>query len=341
MGQHSRKIFPTHNRKKSMENNLLKNSVKKISRDDIKIAVHYIDSNGNKLADSTVLTGHYLDNLTMPWKTIPGYVLSSIKNFQQTFIPNSDGIYLIYFTQIAAPVIIYHRNTMGELIADPQYITGDLNKSYQAKPLPEAQNFLVDIPEKVTGRFTDKVQEYEFIYDTMQMADYDIPDNLFIKIKNNVPVYDQPASKSPLSEPLPYDTIWRVFKAVRESYNDAVWYNLGGDIWISNKEDIMTLILSQFSEKQKLLNNPLAANVNNISFTYSVINSMDIERNVQVPFNNDQNITMWETPYGKMSEERYHGGQDVYVKKLLQLDNNSVWALLDNGNYIESKYLNF
>ncbi|AKP68160.1 MucBP domain-containing protein [Companilactobacillus ginsenosidimutans] len=323
-----------------MENNLLKDNVKKISRDDIEIEVHYIDSNGNKLADSTTLTGHYLDSLKMPWKTIPGYVLSSIQNFQQTFIPNSDGIYLIYFTQMAAPVIVYHRNTKGELISDPQYLTGDLNKSYQAEPLPEARNFLVDYPNDVTGRFSDKVQEYEFIYDTMQMDDFEIEKNLFIQTKNNVPVYEQPAGKQPLSQPLPYDTTWRVFKAVKENYNETVWYNLGGDIWVSANEDIKSFTIKQFSEEKKLLDNPLGAAVTNISFTYSVINSMDINRQVRILFYDYQDITTWETPYGTIINTRYQGGKSVYVKKLLQLDNNSVWAQLDNGNYIESKYLN-
>lgn len=339
MGKHSHKLFSSHNRKKSMENNLMNNNVKKLSRDDIQIDVHYIDSNGNKLAESTTLTGHYLDNLKMPWKTIPGYVLSSIQNFQQTFIPNSDGIYLIYFTQMAAPVIVYHRNTQGELISDPQYLTGDLNKSYQAEPLPEARNFLVDYPKNVTGRFSDKVQEYEFIYDTMQMDDYDIPKNLFIQTNNNVPVYEQPAGQSPLNQPLPYDTTWRVFKAVKENYNEVVWYNLGGDIWVSDQADIKTFTINHFSEEQKLLDNPLGASVDNISFTYSVINSMDINRPVKILFYDNQDITTWETPYGTIINTRYQGGQAVYVKKLLQLDNNSVWAQLDNGNYIESKYL--
>lgn len=323
-----------------MENNLLNNNIKKISREDVQIEVHYIDSNGNKLADSTVLTGHYLADLKMPWKTIPGYVLSSIKNFQQTFIPNDDGIYLIYFTQIAAPVIVYHRNTNGELIADPQYLTGDLNKSYQAEPLPEAKNYLVDFPKKVTGRFSDKVQEYEFIYDTMQMNDYDVPNNLFIQTKNNVPVYDRPASSEPLSQTLPYDTTWRIFKAVKENYNETVWYNLGGDVWISENEEIKTFKIQQFTEEQKMLKSPLNANMNNISFTYSIVNSMDVNRPVKILYYANQGITAWETPYGTIVKNRYQGGQTVYVNKLIQLDNDSVWAQLNNGNYIESKYLN-
>ncbi|MQS45602.1 hypothetical protein FHL02_02315 [Lactobacillus salsicarnum] len=324
-----------------MENNLLNNDqVKKISRDDVEIEVHYIDSLGNQLADSTYLTGHYLDNLEMPWKTIPGYVLSSIKNFQQSFIPNDDGIYLIYFTQIAAPVIVYHRNTKGELIADPQYLTGDLNKSYQAEPLEEARNFLVDYPKSVKGHFSDKVQEYEFIYDTMQMADHEVPSNLFIQTKNNVPVYEQPAGKQPLSQTLPYDTTWRVFKAVQENYNETVWYNLGGNIWISEKEEIKTFTIDQFNEEQKLLSSPLGATVNNISFTYTVVDSMDIERSVKVLFYANQYVTAWETPYGTIVSNRYQGGQSVFVKRLIQLDNQSVWAELDDGHYMESKYLN-
>jgi len=67
---------------------------------------------------------------------------------------------------------------------------------------------------------------------------------------------------------------------------------------------------------------------------------MNINRSVKVLYYSDQFITAWKTPYGDMDNQRYRGNQEVFVKQLVQLDNYSVWAQLDDGYYIESKYLN-
>ena len=123
MGKKNNKHF-SHNGERTMENDLLSPKVKKIARDDVEIKVHYVESLGKDITQPTTIKGHYLDKLDIPWKEIPGYVLSSVTNFQQTFIPNSDGIYLVYASQLSAPVIVYHRNTDGNLISDPQYING-------------------------------------------------------------------------------------------------------------------------------------------------------------------------------------------------------------------------
>jgi hypothetical protein len=320
-----------------MKNSLISHGVKKLTRKDIKIEINYVDSLGNPLAQSVTLDGHYLDKLDMPWKTIPGYVLSSIQNFQQTFIPNSDGIFLIYSRQMAAPVVVYHRNTRGELISDPQYLTGELNKSYQAQPLADAQRYLINNPQNVQGHFSDHVQEYEFIYNTTPLNPQDIPDNLFVQVLTNAQVFDEPLAPAPLQKQLPYSTTWHVFEALAETYSNVVWYNLGGSIWIPSSENINVITIENYTTEQKMLNTPLAQNANNISFTYQVIDSMTINRIVTV---NNNNITAWQTPYGEMINDRYKGVGSVYVNQLLQLDNQSVWAELSDGYYVESKYLN-
>jgi hypothetical protein len=281
-----------------------------------------------------------LAKLDIPWKEIPGYVLSSVTNFQQTFIPNSDGIYLVYANQLSAPVIVYHRNTDGNLIADPQYLLGELNRDFDTQPLEEANHFLVRSPRRAKGQFTKRVQEQEYVYNVLPIKNYKINKNLFIETTDNVNVYSQPLSKTPLEKTLPYGTTWKAYRAVQETYNNTIWYNLGGNTWIPSTENIKPQIIKQQSSRQEMLNSPLAQAANNISYTYSVIDNMDINRSVKVLYYDDQFITAWKTPYGDMDNQRYRGGQDVFVKKIVQLDNYSVWAELDDGYYVESKYLN-
>jgi len=330
----------SHNGERTMENDVLTPKVRKIARDDINIKVHYVDSLGKDITQPTTIKGHYLDKLDIPWKEIPGYVLSSVTNFQQTFIPNSDGIYLVYASQLSAPVIVYHRNTDGNLISDPQYLIGELNRKFDTKPLDEANHFLIHSPKKANGQFTQKVQEQEYIYNVLPIRDYKIDKNLFIETNNNVKVYNQPLNKVPLEKTLPYGTTWKAYRAVQETYNNTVWYNLGGNTWIPSTESIKPKIIKQISTRQEMLKSPLAETASNISYTYSVIDSMDINRSVKVMYYSDQYITAWKTPYGDMDNQRYRGEQEVFVKKIVQLDNYSVWAELDDGYYIESKYLN-
>jgi len=340
MGQkHTNKSF-SHNGERTMENDVLSPKVTKLTRDDVEIKVHYVDSLGKDISESTTIKGHYLDKLDIPWKEIPGYILSSVTNFQQTFIPNSDGIYLVYSNQLSAPVIVYHRNTSGKLIADPQYLEGELNRKFDSQPLEEANHFLVSSPKDASGQFTDKVQEQEYVYNVLPIRDYRTDKNLYIKTTNNVDVFSEPISKVPLDKTLPYGTTWKVFRAVQETYNNTIWYNLGGNTWIPSTESITTQIIKQSSSRQEMLNSPLAETANNISYTYSVIDSMNINRSVKVLYYSDQFITAWKTPYGDMDNQRYRGNQEVFVKQLVQLDNYSVWAQLDDGYYIESKYLN-
>jgi len=226
------------------------------------------------------------------------------------------------------------------LIADPQYLEGELNRQFDSQPLEEANHFLVHSPKQASGQFTSKVQEQEYVYNVLPIRDYQIKKDLFIKTTNNVDVYSEPVSKIPLDKTLPYGTTWKVYRAVQETYNNIIWYNLGGSTWIPNTENITTEIIKQTPSRQEMLNSPLAETANNISYTYSVIDSMTVNRSVNVLYYSDQYITAWKTPYGDMDNKRYRGGQMVFVKQLVQLDNYSVWAQLEDGYYIESKYLN-
>lgn len=322
-----------------MTNNLISQNIKKLNRNDVSITIRYVDSVGKSIADPVTIKGHYLDKLDFPWKSIPGYVLSSIQNFQQTFIPNDDGISLIYSQQVAAPVVVYHRNTRGELISNPQYLTGDLNKTYNAQPLDDAAKYLVKNQKPASGTFSNEVKEYEFVYNTASLEKVDIPDNLFVQTLSNSNVYEQPNAPYPLEKQIPYNTSWHVYEALKETYRNTYWYNLGGSTWISSQENIKTLNIKNYTMTQKMLNTPLSANVDNISFTYQVIDSIDINRRVKVLYYADRSVTAWETPYGDMISNKYQGGQQVFVIRLIQLDNQSVWAQLEDGYYIESKYL--
>ncbi|AUI71643.1 MucBP domain-containing protein [Companilactobacillus alimentarius] len=338
--KHIHQHFSHNGEKTTMENDVLSPKIKKIARDDVEIKIHYVDSLGKDIIKPATIKGHYLDKLDIPWQEIPGYVLSSVTNFQQTFIPNDDGIYLVYASQLSAPVIVYHRNTNGNLIADPQYLEGELNQKFNSKPLEEANHFLVHAPKHAKGQFTDKVQEQEYIYNVLPIKDVKIKDNLYIEVRDNVDVFSKPTSKVPLDKELPYGTTWKVYRAVEETYNHTIWYNLGGNTWVPSGKKISTQLINRISPSQEVLNSPLDETASNISYTYSVIDNMTVNRSVKILYYSDQYITAWKTPYGDMDNQRYRGDQTVLVKKLVQLDNYSVWAQLDDGYYVESKYLN-
>ncbi|WP_129044631.1 MucBP domain-containing protein [Companilactobacillus metriopterae] len=306
--------------------------VEKIIRNDILIEVNYLDSVGNKLRDSKTIQGKYLDDLDVPFQTIPGYILSTVQNFQKKFIPNSDGINIIYAKQVAAPVIIYHRNIDDKLIADPIFLTGKFNGTFQAKPLEEARNFLVESPKVVSGKFTDQVQEFEFKYNTQKLTPYIIPNNLFLETFNSTQVFERANINYPINRTIPMNSTWKIFHAMKEGYTNRIWYNLGADIWVPSTEDVSTFKIPPYQlENQSQIKN---------SYNYKVIDISEINQYTNIGNFHEHSVTGWVQPYGKMLIGYYQSNQRVFVKNLILLENNSVWAELDDGNYVERQYLN-
>lgn len=298
---------------------------------DVKITIHYVDSLGRQLLPPVTVSGQYKAQLDIPWQTIPSYVLASIHHFQKIFMPNPNGIYLIYAKQMAAPIVVYHRDTNGQLISPPEFLRGNLNSDYDAQPLLNMHQFVQDVHPKAQGTFSKTAEQIQITYETMQLSPLTLQTDTYVELLAQTRVYSEPDTAHLLAKPLPNQSTWRVYQALKEKTNGRVWLNLGGSIWIiAHNLNVVDHYQPQ------ALPEPTALKLN-----YQVIYSDETCQNAVVNMPQNQPVTAWDEPYGQPMKSDLHQGEVILVTQMIQLDNNSLWAQLADGQYVEAKYLTF
>ncbi|MCD2255199.1 MucBP domain-containing protein [Agrilactobacillus fermenti] len=304
-------------------------NIQRVIPKDIAVTIHYVDSLGKALLAPVTVYGQYKARLNIPWKTIPSYILASIHHFQKTFLPNPNGIYLIYAKQTAAPVVIYHRDTQGKLITPPEFLHGNLNSDYTIEPLWDMTQFVTDIQPTAQGTFTKNTEQVQVTYETMQLHPVKIAPDTYIQTYQLTAVFSEPDLDHHLDKPLPRYSTWRVYKAVQEKTNRTIWLNLGGSIWTLAKD---VKIITQ--PKTNELTTPALPALN-----YEIINEVPVDQNLEISTSPQRPVVTWAYPYGQRLSQTYPNGATVSVVRQIQLDNYSLWAQLADGTYIESKYL--
>lgn len=298
----------------------------------VNVTIHYVDSLGCPLLSPVEISGAYQSALTIPWQTIPSYVLASIHHFQKTFIPNPHGIYLVYAKQTAAPVVVYHRDTHGQLLSPPEFLKGNLNSDYTVQPLAGMQQFLQSVQPVTSGTFNKKTTQVNLTYETMQLSPLKVAQETYVRLLVQTPVFSQPDTTQPLEKPLPKASIWRVYQAVKEKTNARVWLNLGGFIWIIAQN------IQQVDDYRPKL---LAAPNEPLQLHYQIISDTPIQQQAVVNTGQNTTLTTWQSPYGAMLNLKLYPGEVITITHQLQLDNQSLWAQLDNGAFIEAKYISY
>ncbi|MFD1673009.1 MucBP domain-containing protein [Agrilactobacillus yilanensis] len=298
----------------------------------IDVTIHYVDSLGRPLLEPVTVTGPYQSKLTIPWQTIPSYILASIHHFQKSFLPNPHGIYLIYAKQTAAPVVVYHRDNNGNLLSPPEFLHGHLNSAYAVKPLSGMQQFMQSIEPQMNGTFTKKTTQIDITYETMQLSALEVAENTYVQLLAQTRVFSQPDTTTQLEKPLPKASIWRIYQAVKEKTNGRVWFNLGGFIWIIAQDfqlvnDYRPKLLTQTTQPLQL--------------RYQIISEVPIQKQAVVNTGHDTPVTMWSAPYGQTLNYKLYPGEVIFIQQQIQLDNHSLWSQLDNGAFIESKYISY
>lgn len=296
----------------------------------ISVTIHYVDSLGRQLLPSVTVKGPYETTLTIPWETVPSYILVSIHHFQKTFLPNPHGIYLIYAKQTAAPVVVYHRDTQGKLLSPPEFLRGNLNSDYTVKPLSGMQQFTQSIQPISEGTFGKETTQINITYETMQLFPLEIKPHTYVRLLQATTVFSQPDTTQPLEKPLPKQSIWRVYQGMKEKTNQRVWFNLGGFIWI-----IAQNIQVVDDYQPKLLVPP------HTSASLEVKSDLPIQQQAVVHTYRKEALSTWDTPYGQTLDYKLYPEEVVFVTHQLQLADTSLWAQLDNGAFVESKYLSF
>lgn len=300
----------------------------------IAITVYYIDSFNRLLHQPITIHGAYQADLTIPWKTLPGYLLYDIYHFQRQFLPNPDGIYLVYTKQLAAPVLAYHEDEQGRLLQKPTMLRGELNRPYQLRPLSKYLAQLQSVRGPSRGHFQNKAQQIHFRYRlSTQQVTHPFQHN-GVKLRKNKKAYATPKMTQPLRGYLPHGSTWQIYQTVKDLRNHQLWFNLGGDLWLDSLNTQLVDIKSPSSIQ--------TPNHQAYGLPTFAIRKVDAQiKSAIIKASPDFPISQWTKPYGQIAPQRLANQTRVVVTKQITLDNESQWCLLEHGYYVERKYLRF
>ncbi|WP_125766841.1 MucBP domain-containing protein [Lapidilactobacillus wuchangensis] len=304
---------------------------------DIPVTIHYLDSLNQKLHPEVTIWGAFGAPLMIPWRTIPGYLLYNIRNFQRTFLLNSTSITLIYTKQLAAPVMVYHEDETGQLLVPPVFIRGDLNRHYQIQPLEQYLTQFIGADQGTQGTFSQTVQQLHFHYQlNHEQQPFAFGSDNALKMRVAKTAYQAPDLTAKLDWQLPANSTWQIFKTVKQADNHAVWFNLGGNLWVDSLNTQLVNLTVTPATVPSTHPRPLSLTT---AFKTSRVDQQP--RQAKIKASPYFPISQWTQPYGQIVEQRLKNGTLVSCKQILTLDNGSEWAQLDQGYYVEIKYLDF
>ncbi|MUN92778.1 MucBP domain-containing protein, partial [Enterococcus gallinarum] len=135
------------------------------------VTVKYQDSEGNQLAEPTILSGKVGLPYTSEAKEVPGwYVVETPANAYGIFSEEAQEVVYIYDRSDAAPVTVRYKDTDGNELSDPTILSGKVGLPYdsEAKEIPGW--YVVETPDNAYGIFSEAAQEVVYVYDRSDAA---------------------------------------------------------------------------------------------------------------------------------------------------------------------------
>jgi len=135
------------------------------------VTVKYKDSEGNQLAEPTILSG----KVGLPYdsdpKEIPGwYVAETPANASGTFTEEAQEVVYVYERSDAAPVTVKYQDSEGDQLAEPTILSGKVGLPYDSDPKEIPGWYVVEIPSNASGTFTEEAQEVVYVYERSDAA---------------------------------------------------------------------------------------------------------------------------------------------------------------------------
>lgn len=280
-----------------------------------------------QLRDPIVLRGAVGEPVTIPWITLPGYVLAEITGFTAFFPAVSGPIYCDYTPQVAGPVIIYHRDTHGQLLVPPEILTGEINAPFEAYALTASVDEVVGEPVQ-QGHFKNTSQTLHFTYQLDLLEPGQAPTSTYVMLDAPKKAFASPTADQPLATVLPARTIWRVYSLMREQHNQQIWLALGGSQWITATD-------THALDNVPFLGAPVKAA---LAKPHLQALRHDLHTTAVVA-GGTTDVTVWSAPYGDMLPDRLASGTEVKVVAHLTLPDHTTWFELNGGAFVLGPYL--
>ncbi|MFC6169172.1 MucBP domain-containing protein [Loigolactobacillus jiayinensis] len=288
------------------------------------VIVFYFTETGDRLAKPQIVSGVRGQAFNFTVHQFEHYYVSRIENYHGYFAYPRAIIQLIYAQQPAAPVIVFHFDEQHHLLAQPEYLVGQLGQRYETHFLESRQYQVQHVTTNQIGHFSQQTQIVTYDYRLRQIRWANRYLTGFVRLTTDVTSYRAPDAE-PLAQQLPINTVWRVYQKVQTTQRQT-WYDLGGQ-WIPTENT--ERVVDYYQQPQpKALAAPL--------FQQAAV--IPGSRRAVVDFIPQHSLRTWTQPYGNAANYLQHG-QIVNIIHGVILSNNSVWYELEDHTWLEEHYV--
>ncbi len=134
------------------------------------VTVKYQDSEGNQLAEPTVLNGKIGLPYTSEAKEISGWYLETPSNVTGTFSDEPQDVVYVYERSDAAPVTVKYQDSEGNQLAEPTVLNGKIGLPYTSEAKEISGWYVAETPSNATGTFSDEPQDVIYVYERSNVA---------------------------------------------------------------------------------------------------------------------------------------------------------------------------
>jgi hypothetical protein len=129
------------------------------------VTVRYEDTEGNQLAEPTILNGKVGLPYESKSESIPGwYVAQTPDNAKGIFGDTAQEVVYVYERSDAAPVTVKYEDTEGNQLAEPTILNGKVGLPYESEAKELSGWTVSQIPSNAKGMFSTTAQEVIYVY---------------------------------------------------------------------------------------------------------------------------------------------------------------------------------
>ncbi|MBF0015376.1 hypothetical protein HAX42_14280 [Enterococcus casseliflavus] len=135
------------------------------------VTVRYEDTEGNQLAEPTILNGKVGLPYESKSESISGwYVAQTPDNAEGIFSDTAQEVVYVYERSDAAPVTVKYEDTEGNQLAEPTILNGKVGLPYESEAKELSGWTVTQTPANAKGIFSDTAQEVVYVYERSDAA---------------------------------------------------------------------------------------------------------------------------------------------------------------------------
>ncbi|WP_125765070.1 MucBP domain-containing protein [Levilactobacillus mulengensis] len=284
------------------------------------LVVRLVDDQDQPLQPALVLTGALNQPVNFRFPKIPGYALRDVHGFTQDYISAYGLTTLVYVRHWGQPIISYLVDyDTGRLLELPGILRGRLGTAFSLTP-PAVENYhIFQAQGQQRGTFSQHPGQVVYYYrrDSWQMVQRV---HQFVFLQADHQVFDGPNGQA-YGYQFPTDSLWRLFMIITLTNGD-VWYNLGGEQWLSAKETVRRehqFIDLGLPEPDRWHPEPF-------------------ERIGTVDYVPGKAVSIYHEPYGETAGQLDHG-EALDIRGRVVDDQQLVWYQIGPDAYINARYV--